>query len=392
MVHGAGSTASWEADTSLPVPEPAAVLPLASLPPGAEVDAPFLIREIQHRGGDYPHTILLVGNATGSLPSAPIWASDRHRIEGLVRGQPVRLRGSIGLWRERPQLIIDSLDILPSSPAIWRHLLPSVGDPAPWWRSIDTLRAEIQSPHLLTIVAIFFDDNDFRDRFGQCPGSLSGHHGKIGGLLQHTCEVAHFSRTLAETVSRTDSELLLTGALLHDIGKLDAYRWDGAFRMTPIGRSIGHVVLGALRFDRAVRAQPHPPCTHEEQELLLHLILSHHGQLEHGAPILPMTLEAELLHQADRASARGASMSDALGDEALFSDNDEISSAVWQLDRRRVWRRRATWGRDDRPDEKRSDRQAVSPAAAYHADPEVHAGAANQDQSRTVPSHGTPRR
>jgi 3'-5' exoribonuclease len=392
MVHGPGASASWEDDAFPPDPEPAAVLPLTSLPPGARVDAPFLIREIQHRGGDYPHTILLVGNASGTLPSAPIWASDRHRLEGLVQGQPVRLRGSIGLWRERPQLIIDSLEILPSTPAIWGQLLPTAGDPAPYWRIIDTQRARIQSQHLQSLLAIFFDDNDFRDRFSQCPGSLSGHHGKIGGLLQHTCEVAHFSRTLAETVSRTEPELLVTAALLHDIGKLQAYRWDGAFVMTTTGRSIGHVVLGALMLDRAVHAAPEPPCAPEELELLLHLLLSHHGQLVHGAPVTPMTLEAELLHLADQCSARGTSMRDALDDDSLFPDGGEISTPVWQLDRRRVWRRECAWGRERGPDQKRSDRQARSPAAAYHVDPEVDAGAASQALSRTGPSHGTPRR
>lgn len=350
MVRGSGAVASWEDDALTPDPEPAAVLPLASLPPGAEVDAPFLIREIRHRGGDYPHTILLVGNASGMLPSAPIWASDRHRLEGLSLGQPVRLRGSIGLWRDRPQLNIDSLEILPSTPAILRQLLPSIGDPAPWWRIIDTFRARIQSPHLRALLAIFFDDNSFRDRFSQCPGSLSGHHGKIGGLLQHTCEVAHFSHTLAETNSRTQPELLLAGALLHDIGKLEAYRWDGVFTMTAVGRGIGHVVLGALLLDRAVQAAATPPCTNEELELLLHLVLSHHGQLEHGAPIPPMTLEAELLHQADRASARGASMRDALDDDSLFADQGEMSTrSVWQLDHRRVWRRQCDWGKAREP-------------------------------------------
>lgn len=349
MIAESGASTSWEDDASSPDTEPAAVPPLASLPPGALVDAPVVIREIQYRGGDHPHTILQVGNAAGTISSAPIWASDRYRIEGLAAGQPVRLRGSISLWRERPQLQIDLLEPLVSSPALWRLLLPNVGDPAPWWRNIDTLRDRIQSPHLQKVLAIFFNDNNFRDKFSQCPGSLSGHHGKIGGLLQHTCEVGHFSRTLAESIPRTDAELVVTGALLHDIGKLEAYRWEGAFTMTDAGRAIGHVVLGSLMLDRAYHAAAEPPCSPEELELLHHLILSHHGQLEHGAAVRPMTLEAELLHQADSASARATSMRDALDDDAQFNGGSEISAQpVWQLDRRRVWRRKCDWGRSAR--------------------------------------------
>ena len=210
------------------------------------------------------------------------------------------------------------------------------------------MRAGIQSPHLRALLAILFDDKDFRASFSRCPGSLSGHHGKIGGLLQHTCEVGHFSLTLAETFFRTDAELLVTAALLHDIGKLEAYDWETGFSMTPLGRSIGHVVLGTLLLDRAWARQPDRPCSPDELALLHHLLLSHHGALEHGAPVTPMTLEAELLHLADRASARGSSMQDALEDGSLFHGEEEVSSrGPWQLDHRRVWRRRCDWGRPD---------------------------------------------
>jgi 3'-5' exoribonuclease len=358
---------------------PAAIVQLAGLPPGARIDLPLLIRDIHHRGGDYPHTILLVGNAAGILPTAPIWASDRHRVEGIARGQVVRLRGTIGRWRDKPQVQLDTLDPLPPGLTPWADLLPSVGDTAPWWRIIDTMRAGIQSPHLRSVTAILFDDNDFRARFTQCPGSLSGHHGKIGGLLQHTCEVGHFSLTLAETFFRTDAELLLTAALLHDCGKIEAYDWRTGFTLTPAGRAIGHVVLGSLLLERAM-SRAGVKCGDARQlELLHHLILSHHGTLEHGAAVVPMTLEAELLHHADRASAQGSSMQDALGDTALFQGEEEFSArGVWQLDHRRVWRRRCEWGRSDA--DKRSDRQARSPAAAYHADPEIDAGAASQDE------------
>lgn len=328
---------------------PVSRVDLTRVPPGERIHDVFVVLDVEQRGGEAPHTILTFGNASGRLPSAPVWASERHRIAHVVRGQGVRLAGVISTWRDRRQIAIETLEMLSPAATPWTELLPSVGDPAGYWSEIDRLRGEIQAPRLVAVLAILFDDKKFRDRFQSCPGSLSGHHGKIGGLLQHTCEVAHFSRTLAGIFTRTDAELLLAGALLHDIGKLEAYRWGGIFEMTVPGRVIGHVVLGTLMLDRMIHRADVSPCTVPELVQLHHLILSHHGVHEHGAPVLPMTREAELLHQADLASARGASMDDVLADESLFLAEEEISArSIWQLDRRRVWRGRCDWGREVR--------------------------------------------
>lgn len=325
---------------------PVSRVDLTRVPPGERIHDVFVVLDVEQRGGEAPHTILTFGNASGRLPSAPVWFSERHRIADVTRGQGVCLTGVISTWRDRRQIAIEALEMLSPAATPWTELLPSVGDPADHWSDIDRLRGEIQAPRLAAVLATFFDDKEFRNRFQRCPGSLSGHHGKIGGLLQHTCEVAHFSRTLAGIFTRTDAELLLAGALLHDIGKLEAYRWDGIFEMTVPGRVIGHVVLGALMLDRRIHRADAPPCTVTELVQLHHLILSHHGAHELGAPVLPMTLEAELLHQADLASARGASMDDALADQSLFLADEEISArSVWQLDRRRIWRAKSDWGR-----------------------------------------------
>ncbi|HXI20377.1 MAG TPA: HD domain-containing protein [Gemmatimonadales bacterium] len=306
----------------------------------------MLILEIERRAGDHPHAILWLGDASGRLPSAPFWSADQGRLVGLRRGDVVAVRGRITSWRDRRQLAIDSLQVLPGERAPWEDLLPSIGDRAPWWSRLDAWRCGLGSPRLRAALAIFFDDRDFRHRFGECPASTSGHHAKLGGLLQHSCEVAHLALTLARATPAADPDLLLAGALLHDIGKLDSYRWDGPFETTVTGHVLGHVVLGCLRFDRAVGTAPNPPLTPSELILLQHLILSHHGRAEFGAPVRPMTLEAEILHYADDASARTDAMASALADPGLFPDGAEVSvRPLWQLDQRRVWRGRSAWGR-----------------------------------------------
>ena len=318
---------------------------LAHAPAGSAVRAPLLILDLESRGGDVPHTIITFGNVGGRLRSAPFWASEHHRIAHLARGQAVEVAGTIGSWRDRRQLHVESIRVLPPGQVPWNELLPSCGDPAPWWRLLDGWRTTIRGPRLSQTLALLFDDEAFRARFERCPASPNGHHARLGGLLQHTCEVAHLALAAARLAPTADRDLLLAGALLHDIGKIESYRWDGLFDTTIAGRALGHVVLGSLLLDRAVHNAHYPTCTRDELELLHHLILSHHGKLEFGSPVLPLTLEAEILCHADLASARGASMDEALNDPELFPGGSPVSiRPLWQLDQRRVWRGRSDWG------------------------------------------------
>ncbi len=323
---------------------------LATLPVGARIQDPLLVLEVDARAGDHPHTILTFGNASGRLPSAPFWPADSHKIAGISRGDVAQVIGTISSYRERRQVAVDSIRVLPRGQVDWRALLPSIGDVSRWWKRLDDWRARITAPRLAHVLRLFYDDADFRARYEQCPASTAGHHAELGGLLKHTVEVAHIGLAIAKLYPQADSDLVLAGILLHDIGKLESYRWDGAFEVTPPGAAIGHVVLGAFLLDRRVRAESPPPCTEAELLLLEHLVLSHHGRLEFGAPVVPMTLEAEIIHYADNASAKTASMEAALADPDNFPDDAPISArTIWQLDRRRVWRADVDWGRPAAP-------------------------------------------
>jgi 3'-5' exoribonuclease len=216
----------------------------------------------------------------------------------------------------------------------------------PYWSTLDRWRRQIRGPRLRTTLGLLYDDDAFRRRFEECPGSTTGHHAELGGLLRHTLEVAIIAREIAR-VSRADSDLVLAGVLLHDIGKLEAYHWDGAFSGTDGGALIGHVVLGSLMLERRVRRETPPPCSEQELTILQHLILSHHGRPEYGAPVPPMTLEAEILHYADSASAKAASMMGALADPDNFTGSERTSHhPIWQIDRRRAYRGGSGWGAD----------------------------------------------
>jgi len=106
------------------------------------------------------------------------------------------------------------------------------------------------------------------------------------------------------------------------------------------------VALGALMLERRIKEAAEPPCTERERDILLHLLLSHHGRLEFGSPVPPMTLEAEILHWADNASAKTASVAEALGDPSMFPAG-MVSEPIRSLDGRRVFKGRSDWGAGD---------------------------------------------
>jgi 3'-5' exoribonuclease len=288
-------------------------LDLTSLPVGARVQDTFLVLDAErkrHEGDAY--TVLTLGNSTGRMPSAPFWSEDAALVEGIRRGHVVQVIGEVQEYRGRRQIHVTApLRLLPENSVNLSELLPSVGDVTRYWETLDGWRRDIGRPGLARVLSLFYDDDDFRRRYGQCPASISGHHAALGGLLKHTVEVGAIVRVITR-VSGADPDLVLAGALLHDIGKLESYTWDGGFDYTDAHYLVGHVVLGSLTLDRRIAAEPEPPCDDEERAALHHLILSHHGRREFGSPVEPATLEAEVLYWADSASAHTASMADAL--------------------------------------------------------------------------------
>jgi 3'-5' exoribonuclease len=319
-------------------------LDLATLRVGDRIQDPLLVWDVEERsyaGGAF--TVLTLVNSSGRIETAPFFDADRAKVDGIRKRHVVQVIGEVDDYNGRRQLRVGSLRLLPEASVDLQALLPSVGDVTRYWETLDGWRREVRKPRLARVLSLFYDQDDFRRRYGGCPASVSGHHAALGGLVKHTVEVGAIARTIAR-VCGADPDLVLAGVLLHDIGKLEAYRWDGVFELSDAGHLLGHVALGALLLDRRLAEQPEPPCTAAERDLLHHLILSHHGLLEYGSPVRPMTLEAEVLHWADNASAKTGSMADALREAAAFGDGLVSQRRFWQLDNRRAFRGVSDWG------------------------------------------------
>jgi 3'-5' exoribonuclease len=277
-----------------------------------------------------------------------VWNDKRTWADGAERGTIVQAIGDVSLYgnngsAKRQLSLTAPLRLIPTDSVDVAQFLPSIGDCTKLWDWIDKQRAELQSPTLKQVVDLFFGDDNFRVRFERTPGSPSGHHAKMGGLLLHVYEVAAVAKTTARTM-RANVDLVVAGALLHDIGKVEAYEVaPTGFSITPCGHLLGHVVLGALMLERALAQLHEPICTDGQLLELQHMILSHHGSLEFGSPVRPMTTEAEIVHWADEASAKANDMLESLDDPDAFSSNGEVSDTKpWRVGRK-IWRRPHSW-------------------------------------------------
>ena len=330
---------------------------VATLVPGTRVHHELRVveRDIKKTKNGDPYALLTLGNRHGEIKTAPVWNDKLHWVDGAEPGTIVQAIGEVKTYidgtRAKRQLeLTGPLRIVASTAINLDDFLPRVDDDlTTLWSSLDKVRGEVSSAKLRKVLAVFYDDDLFRLQFEKAPASTRGHHAKVGGLLRHVTEVTFIARTIANSmrtgaVNPVNLDLVITGALLHDVGKVESYRVSSiGFETTPCGHLIGHIVLGALMLERRLAALGAPVCSEQQLLELQHLILSHHGTLEFGSPIRPMTLEAEIVHWADESSAKANSFVESAGDPSNFAGGGEFSERVWMLDNRRLWQRPHGW-------------------------------------------------
>ncbi|MDG6218068.1 MAG: HD domain-containing protein [Candidatus Thermoplasmatota archaeon] len=255
---------------------------------------------------------VVLADKTGEI-NVKYWGGDnKERVKRLFESfsteDVVQIRsGSVERYNEKLQISInektgglrrcteeeyDTSDFVPALPS---EKIDRLFD------SLQTYIDAISNPLLSGLLKEFFDDESFVQAYTRAPSAMSHHHNFIGGNLQHSLGVIKLCYTIAEYYSDLDRDLLITGAILHDVGKLKSYKTTTTIGRTDIGNFIGHFVIG----DRWIREKisnlrgKNVPFDETLEMKLCHMILSHHGRLEYGAPKLPAFPEAAALFQAD---------------------------------------------------------------------------------------------
>jgi 3'-5' exoribonuclease len=215
----------------------------------------------------------------------------------------IRVSGTVESYRNLLQLNIRSaspvgladLDQNDFVPGSYRNIVEICG-------YLDYFVSEIFDPDYSGLLDSFFGNKEFMERFSRAPGDARSHHAYLGGLLEHTVSVATLCQHVTVQHPRLNGDLLITAALLHDIGKVEEFQFDGRIRYSREGELLGHVLLGQRLVEDHIRKIGDFP---RDKELeLLHAIISHHGELEWGAPKRPRSAEALVLHHIDNLDAK----------------------------------------------------------------------------------------
>jgi 3'-5' exoribonuclease len=274
---------------------------------GSDVDLVLLVRAVDVRrkrdGADYLK--LEVGDRSGRL-TACLWEGAADVAPHVQAGVPVRLVGRYTRHqRYGAQITLRSIHPAPQGSFALEDLLD--GPP----RSAEQMEADlrelvttVQQPHLRRLLdEILGEDSALWHEFRVAPAAKHFHQAYQHGLLEHSLTVAQGVSAISATFPGIDRDVAVTGALLHDIGKLEAYTTDPlAIDMTDAGRLQGEIPLGYYRVRRLIEdIDGFPPSL---AQAVLHIILSHHGTLEHGSPVVPCTREATLVHFLDNLGGR----------------------------------------------------------------------------------------
>jgi 3'-5' exoribonuclease len=280
---------------------------IRDLEDGQKLDQALLVArsETRTRRDGTPYLKLVLGDRTGQL-TAMVW-DDVDDVRALcVAGRPVHVAGRYEVHpRFGAQLALRGLGEPVAGTFEMADLVP--GSPRAPDTMEDDLRelvATVQAPHLrLLLDRLLGPHTETWERYRRAPAAKLYHQAYVHGLLEHCLTVAQGVSAMTSTFPGIDRDVAVTGALLHDVGKLEAYTADPArIDLTDAGRLHGEIALGYYRIRRAIEDLPGFPAP--TAQALLHIILGHHGALEHGSPVVPCTREAWLVHMIDNLGGK----------------------------------------------------------------------------------------
>jgi 3'-5' exoribonuclease len=274
---------------------------------GVLVESPFLVRDVtrrQKRNGD-SFLKLQLGDVTGAV-EAVVWDGVDEAARAAAPGAVVFASGTFSV-DQRYGACLTIRSVRPAAVGEYDPADLHDGPTTSYEQMVADLRgltATVQDRHLRGLLErLLSEGTPCWERWKDAPAAKHYHQAYRHGLLEHCLSVAHAVSAISATFPGIDRDLAVTGALLHDIGKVEAYAMEGgAIELTDLGKLQGEIALGYYAVRREIEEMPDFP--RERAEGLLHIILSHHGQLEHGSPVVPCTREATLVHMIDNLGGR----------------------------------------------------------------------------------------
>jgi 3'-5' exoribonuclease len=271
---------------------------------GDKVSEVFLVAEknLAYSQKGAPYLSLKLQDRTGEV-DGKIWDHAPEWDQAFKKGDFIQVNARAVSYRDAVQLNILGLrkledgDIDPVD-----FLAACEGDPEEMFAELLGFVERVTSPHLSALLRAFIEDEVLMHRFKRAPAAKSFHHATIGGLLEHTLSVTRLLERAADHYPGANRDLLITGGILHDIGKVHEFSYDRMVEYTDVGRLVGHIVMGVEMLDAKLAGLPDFP--EQTAMALRHLILSHHGVLEFGSPKRPKTLEALIVHHMDDLDAK----------------------------------------------------------------------------------------
>lgn len=276
--------------------------------PQAQVDEVYRIADRQLRANRQGNSYLLMQlqDRTGVI-SAMRWNADERQAERFAKGSYVRVQGVSQLHNGNLQLIVNQLHSIDGSQVTMEDFdaLDRSKSDRLWGRLIE-LVSSMSDPTVRAICEEIIADPRWNAGLRLAPAGIKAHHAYPGGLLEHIVSLMELSDGIANHYPDIDRDLLVAGAFVHDLGKLEELAFENELNYTDSGQLLGHLVQGVVMLD-TIASRLSEKGTHVDRERLLrlqHIVVSHHGTLEHGSPKVPMTLEAIAFQYLDELDAK----------------------------------------------------------------------------------------
>ena len=281
-----------------------------------QVESVFLVKDkiaAMAKNGK-PYMNLRLMDRSGEI-EAKVWDNVEELAANFDKDDFIAVRGKATVYLGKMQLVVSELKPIPESQVELGDFLPMTGrDIAEMEGELGALIATIRDKHLRLLMESFLDDRDFMAGYRTAPAAKGMHHVYLGGLLEHSLAVARLVDTILPLYAPLNRDLLVIGALLHDIGKVREMTFLRSFDYTDEGKLIGHITIGVEMIQEKILGISGFPS--EVSILLKHMILSHHGQYEFGSPKRPKTIEATILNYLDDLDAKINGIRTHLGREA----------------------------------------------------------------------------